>query len=174
MKNVNYDFSSVHIDLPSQLAEEIILWGKDNISDDDIFVSQSDPTFGREDEMHATILYGIHSESPNQVEHLLADAGPITVKLNKIEIFTNPMKFDVVVIDVTSKDLTKWNGVLAEKVRHTNKYSSYRPHITVAYVKKGKGWKHRGKTKWEGEEFTADYVVFSSKNGVKDKIFLKK
>lgn len=172
MFNVKYDFSSVHVDVPISLAEEIVEWGRKQIKDEDIFVTQKDPTFGREDEIHITILYGLHNEKPEPVVEILENAGPITVKLGKVGVFTNPYKFDVVMINVDSPDLQRLNKVLHDNVKYTNKYGDYHPHVTIAYVKKGKGWKHLGLTHWEGREFTCNYSVFSSKDGSRKKISL--
>jgi len=173
MQNVSYDYSSVHIDLPNSLADDVIQWGKEYITDDDIFVSQRDPTFGREDEIHITILYGIHSEKPTEVESFFRETKPLYVKLGRVNVFPNP-KFDVVVIDVKSEDLEETNKKLAREIEYTNQYKTYRPHVTIAYVKKGKGWKHAGCARWEGKKFVANYVVFSSKNGSKQRIPLVK
>jgi len=136
-------------------------------------VSQQDPSFGREDEMHITVLYGIHSNSSQQVKKLLAGEKPIHIKLGKIEVFTNPFKFDVVVLKAVSPDLRRLNTKLRNNVEFTNQYQKYRPHATIAYVKKGKGWKHRGVDNWAGQEFTCGYTVFSSKDGSKQRITLK-
>lgn len=174
MKNVNYDFSSVHIDLPKTLAQEIMAWGKENITDNDIFVSQSDPSFGREDEIHSTILYGIHSEKPDQIRELMSDQKPISVKLDKIEVFDNPPNFDVVVIKVISEDMTRLNKMFSDEIDHTNKYKNFRPHVTIAYVKKGRGYKYKKIKEWIGREFKINHLVFSSTNGTKDKIFFGK
>lgn len=148
-------------------------WGKEYITDDDIFVSQRDPTFGREDEIHITVLYGLHGEKPNQVQEIMSNQKPLYVRLGRITVFPNP-KFDVVVIDVKSDDLEEANKKLSQHVDYTNQFKSYRPHVTIAYVKKGKGWKHAGCTRWEGKKFVADYLVFSSKSGSKQKISLVK
>lgn len=172
MHNTRYDFSSVHVDVPLPLAMEIVEWGRRNVIDDELYVSSKDPTYGREDEIHVTILYGVHSESSEQVKSLLFEQGPITAKLGKIQVFTNPFKFDVVMIEVISPDLTRLNAILEQDVKFTNKYSSYNPHVTIAYVKKGKGWKHCGTPLWHGRKFTCEYVVFSSKAGFKEKITL--
>jgi 2'-5' RNA ligase len=171
MKNTQYDYSSVHVDVPTELAEDIISWGSQKIPDSEIFVSQTEPSFGREDEMHVTILYGIHSETSEQVRKLITDK-PLKVKLGKIDVFTNPQKFDVVVIGIDSPDLCDFNEKMKDDIEYTNKYSEYKPHITIAYVKKGKGWKHKGNNKWEGKEFSCDKIVFSSKNGTKERIIL--
>lgn len=172
MQNVKYDYSSTHIDVPELLANDLIKWGKQKIKDSDIFVSQIDPSFGREDEMHVTVLYGIHSDSPDQISKIISGRKSISVKLGEIDVFTNPDKFDVVVIKVISNDLNSLNAKLTGEVEFTNKYKEYKPHITLAYVKKGKGWKYHGLDHWKGKEFSTDYMVFSSKNGTKQKLKL--
>ncbi len=170
MHNVKYDYSSVHVLLPPELSNEIIEWGRNEITDDDIYVSQNDPSYGREDEIHATVLYGIHSDDPETVRPLIEGNGKIKVKLGPTDLFLS-QKFDVVNIYVISPDLRKLNAKL-ETVPYTNKHGIYKPHVTVAYVKKGKGWKHRGIELWDGREFTCDYCIFSSKDGTKKKIWL--
>lgn len=172
MRNVRYDFSSCHVDVPSPLAEEIAEWGRQQVSDEDIYVTHKDPTFGREDEIHITILYGIHTESPELVRSLLEGQGPVTVELGEVDVFTNPFKFDVVMIEAYSDDLCRLNELLQEKVKFTNKYPIYNPHVTIAYVKKGKGWKHRGLDLWKGKSFMCHYAIFSSKDGTKERIAL--
>jgi len=173
MQNTQYDYSSIHVNLPEPLAGKIVKWGRQKVSDDDIFVSQQDPSFGREDEMHVTMLYGLHSQSPDQAKEILKGEKSIKVKLGKVKIFTNPQKFDVVVIDVESDDLCRLNKKLRDVVEFTNSYKKYQPHATIAYVKKGKGWKHNELDKWAGQEFTCTQAVFSSKNGTKEPISLK-
>jgi 2'-5' RNA ligase len=170
MQNVRYDYSSAHIEVPELIAQDVRDWGIAQVSDDDLFVTQRDPTFGREDEIHITVLYGIHSELSEQVEKTVKDFGPIRVRLGKIDVFTNPPKFDVVMIEAESEQLKSLNQKLEDNVRHTSKYPVYSPHVTIAYVKKGKGKKYRGINLWERKEFTCNYVVFSSKNGTKERI----
>lgn len=172
MQNVKYDYSSVHINVPEPIAGKLVTWSEAKIKDSDIFVSQTDPSFGREDEMHVTILYGVHSESSEEVAKLISGQKSISVKIDEVDVFTNPEKFDVVVIKVISEDLNFLNEKLTQEVEYTNKYKEYKPHITLAYVKKGKGWKYHGLDKWVGEEFTTDHVIFSSKNGTKSKLSL--
>jgi len=169
MLNVKYDFSSVHVNLPGPLCDEIIDWGKKQIKDNDIYVLQKDPTFGREDEIHATILYGIHAESPQSTIKILQNQGPIKAKMGRVGIFTNPSNYDVIMIQIESDDLKRLNKLIVDNIPHTNKYGLYKPHVTIAYVKKGKGWKHFGAARWSGTEFECDYAVFSSKNGSKHK-----
>lgn len=172
MRNVRYDYSSCHIELPKSLATEIVKWGREKVNDNDIYVTHHEPNFGREDEMHITILYGIHAENSDVIRDILEDSGPIEVELGKIDVFTNPFKFDVVMIEVNSDDLCRLNEKLQKSVKHTSKYPTYKPHVTIAYVKKGKGWKHHGLDIWNGTQFTSDYAIFSSKDGTKERIAL--
>lgn len=172
MRNVRYDYSSCHVDVPSPYAEEIVAWGREAIPDDDLFVTQRAPTFGREDEVHITILYGIHGESADPVRKLMEGFGPVRVDLGSVAVFSNPLKFDVVVIEAFSDDLCRLNDLLQRNVKFTNKYTYYNPHVTVAYVQKGKGWKYYETRNWSGHSFHCETAVFSSKNGSKELILL--
>lgn len=169
MLNVKYDYSSVHVDVPSPLAGDIIVWGKKHILDEDVYVTNKDPSYGREDEIHVTILYGLHSERPDHVIKLIGQSGTIRAKLGAVGVFTNPYKFDVVMIDIVSPDLCELNNILTKNVNHTNRYGDYHPHITVAYIKKGRGNKYLGLEHWRDKEFYCNYAVFSSKDGTKHK-----
>lgn len=174
MQNTKYDYSSIHVEIPSLLSNDIIAWGRETITDNEIFVSQQEPTFGREDEIHVTILYGLHDENPEEVKKILAKEKSIKVRLGVTKIFSNPLKFDVVVIRVISHDLRRLNKKLASQVAYTNRYGEYNPHVTIAYVKKGKGWQHGKKDNWKNQEFVCDSAIFSSKNGSKERIPLLK
>lgn len=169
MQNVRYDFSSVHIDVPSPLAEELMNWTLRNVKDGDLYIVPGDSSYGREDEMHVTVLYGLHSNQPDEVKKLVTGEPKIQVKLGEINIFPNP-KFDVLIVEVESKELRDLNKKLEGNVEYTNKYDRYRPHITLAYIKKNRGWKHRGKRVWSGQQFETSKIVFSSKNGIKERI----
>lgn len=170
MHNVRYDYSSVHVEVPMAISENIIAWGKNNIGESQLYIRPEDPIFGREDEIHATILYGIHNESSKEIEKLLRGKRPPIITLGKLGVFTNPLKFDVVMIEVISEDLKNMNDLLVKNVSHTNKYGIYRPHVTIAYVKKGNGWQFNKWNIWEGKTFSCGHAVFSSKNGFKERI----
>lgn len=171
MRNSRFDYSSTHIEPPSDLAEDVVIWGRQHVNDDDIFVSWQDFSYGREDEIHVTVLYGIHAEHSDQLRSVLVGEKPLHVQLGEVRVFSNRFKFDVLVIEVISPDLVRLNKKLTQ-LPFTNKYGTYQPHLTIAYVKKGKGWKHNGLDRWKGRTFISDHVVFSSKNGTKERIVL--
>lgn len=169
MHNVKYSFSSVQVNLPDQLAQKIIKWGKDNIPDEDLY-KEDNGHLGREDEIHVTVLYGLHSESPIQTKELTSKVPAFPIELTTISLFTTNDLFDVIKIGVDSSDLVALNEKLRKNVQHTNKHGAYQPHITVAYVKKGLGWKYNGMAEFDGEIFTANHVIFSSRSGTKERI----
>jgi hypothetical protein len=171
MRDATYNFSSSHIDLPPALSEKIISWGKDNIKDDDLFVIPGESHFGREDEAHVTVLYGIHDKFPNNFTSAVKGYGSIKVYLDCIDVLPKE-KYDVMVINVSSPNLELLHHMLTLNTEYTNNYKRFIPHITLGYVKKDCGWKHFANKEFYGETFVADYIVFSSVDGTKHKISL--
>lgn len=171
-KGGDYDFSSTQYNLPKDISKEIIKWGEENIPEEDVYVVAGDNTFGREDQIHVTVLYGIHDTEPDKVKKILEEVDPFDIVLDKVSLFTNNFKYDVVKIDVKSKSLHKANELLMNKVAHSNRYKSYVPHVTVSYVKKGSGKKLSGDKTFAGEKINVDNIVFSSSNGKKTPIKL--
>jgi 2'-5' RNA ligase len=173
MLNGKYEYSSVHIEVLCDLSQKIINWGIKNIQDKDIYYSKKkEVNFGREDEIHVTILYGIHSDCPKKTTNIIKDYGQVNCCLGEIKIFKDPEGYDVVVIDVLSEDLFKLNELIVKNIKHTNKYKIYKPHITIAYVKKNKNWDKLNKDFFKDIKFTSNHAVFSSKNGLKYGFFL--
>jgi 2'-5' RNA ligase len=172
MKNTTYDFSSSQINLPQPISQKIVKWGQKNIPDKEIFKDPKDPGFGRENEIHVTVLYGIHGNNVDSIKKVLKDVKPFKIKLGKVKIFDKSDKFDVVHIDVISPELKKLNSKFCCSLAYTNKYKKYQPHITIAYLKHGEGSKYVGNTDFENKEFQADHVIFSPKEGDKEKILL--
>lgn len=160
-----HEFSSTQVDLPEPLAGEVRAMAA-RIPNDDLSEGSGDYSGGREDEPHVTVKYDLHSNSPAEAKKLLADQGPITLKLGKTSVFKNPDKgFDVVKIAVDSPDLHRLNKLIADKIDHTYTYPDYKPHVTLAYVKSGLGEKYSGMTDLEGQSITLDEVVFSGRDG---------
>lgn len=159
---MGYEFSSVQVNLPLSLRRKIVSWGNENISEPELCNHHN---LGREDRSHVTVLYGIHSADPAEAIEVLANIEPFEVKLGKISLFTTNDDFDVVKIDVKSNKLHELNRKLRDKCTYTNKFRVYRPHVTIAYVKKGAGWRHDGDDEFDGESFDVKRAFFSSKNG---------
>jgi len=154
-------------------------WDKfqDMIADEDIYTEEGEQSYGREDEPHVTVLYGLHADIPDStIEGLIDEMEGPTLNLKKISIFEND-KFDVVKFDIigeSEKKLAKMNGEFA-KLPHTTDYPDYHPHSTIAYVKAGKGKKYV-KTLTGDDIITVSptQVAYSKADGTKNKYKLKK
>lgn len=94
---------------------------------------------GVETEPHVTVLYGFNLDfDPSRLEPLLKQAGPITLRLGKVERFECP-EYDVIKFGVQSPDLVWLNTALSQTFAGEISPSKwdYNPHVTIAYVKKG-------------------------------------
>lgn len=167
---VKRDYSSVQLNLPENLADQIISWGYDNIPEKFVFFNPDRPSFGREDNIHITVLYGI-TERHMAVSSLLKNTKPFMVKLGKTSLFTNDI-FDVLKIDVDSPDLHQINSILTKNLDIVQTYPKYIPHVTIAYLNKNKGKEYKDIGEFEGEKFQVNRLIFSSKDGTKHEIKL--
>ena len=168
---VKYDFSSTQVNLPTRISNKIIAWGKENIDDKDVY--RVGEKFGREDEIHVTVLYGLHEEKVEPVREIVEGEPPVELELGEVTAFTNNVKFDVIKLTVISPDLRRIHKKLKESLEFTSDYPQYQPHCTIAYVRSGTATQYTGTAPFRGEKIKLDHIVFSSKNGEKTRIKLK-
>jgi len=168
---IKRDYSSVQLNVPDRLADEIISWGYDNIPEKYVFSNPDRPSFGREDNIHITVLYGILDRYKTIVVDLLKNIKPFTVRLGKMSLFSNDV-FDVLKIDVDSPDLHYINSILTKNLDVVQTYPKYIPHVTIAYLNKNKGGTYKGLEEFNGEKFQINNLIFSSKDGTKHEIKL--
>jgi 2'-5' RNA ligase len=166
LEKTEHEFSSTQVNLPVAIAKRIRAWGREFIPDSALF-----PGEGREDEVHVTVLFGLHGNDVDEVREVLRGVGPIKLTLGKSSIFEGE-KFDVVKLSVVSADLVQLNKKLRDKCEHTLTHPKYVPHCTVAYVKKGLGRKFVGDDSFDGVEVTVGEVLFSDKFRVKSVVRL--
>jgi len=159
----DYKFSSTQVNLPKEIADQIIDFGK-RIPDADLADD------GRESEPHITVKFGLHGSDPKFVQDALKGEGPATVKFGKVSLFETNDEFDVVKVDVESADLHRLNKKVAESQPVTDTHPGYKPHATIAYVKKGRGAKYVGNNFLEGQTATLDSVAYSGRDGEKVEI----
>lgn len=133
----SHDYSSTDILLPPEMADFLIEWNELNIPDEVLFTDE-DGGKGRELEPHCTVKYGlIAQEVPAQLRDIADDTGPFPVFLGEISLFTTSPDFDVVKLDVESPWLRRLNKRISDTLPNEDTHPEYRPHVTLAYVKKG-------------------------------------
>lgn len=173
MHDVQYDYSSTQVNLPKDLSHEILSWSQDEVPENIIFKDPNDPSFGREDEIHVTVLYGLHTTDPEKVRLAVSGQKPFDCKLGKLSLFETNPKFDVLKIEVHSEGLRRLNKTLKNSgLKLTETYPVYVPHVTIAYVQKGKAAKYVGDRVFDGKKFHVAEILFSGKDGKKTKIQL--
>lgn len=171
-RKTGYPFSSLQFCLPKLATRKIIQWGEDNIPDDLIYKDPEQPQYGREYDSHVTVIYGIHDETPKEIRRLLCKQKPFNIEFGKISVFDCP-KFDVVKIEVESIELRRINKIINDHVEITNGNNVFRPHVTIAFLKKGSGNMFKGRDDFVGNRILADRLTFSSNSGVQTTIEFK-
>lgn len=173
-----HDYSCVMINLPEDMANQVMAWGKLHVKDEDVFVDKKGGK-GRETEPHVTVLYGLIDENPtDMLKQVFEHTAPFDIKLGVCSLFRNG-EYDVLKMAVLSPFLHALNRNVCSVAVHENDYPTYEPHITIAYVKPGTCDRMEGASPWDdpvklgvttlGQDgvFTAKEVIFSSINGKK-------
>jgi len=127
-----------------------------------IYFGDNPDKYGRESDTHITVLYGLEDCSPTEVAELAAHRRPVRVKLGKVSQF-EAKDYDVLKVEVKSAQLHNLHQTIRSKLKNVNKFPDYKPHLTLAYVKKGKGAPWIGDDRFDGKEFTFDRLTYTSK-----------
>ena len=136
------------------LSTDIKNWKKDyldKIDEDDIYDTK-DKDYGLETMPHITVVYGLLADEiskqikEEEIYPLLENLKPFEISGVSISLFENE-DYDVLKIDVEpNKELLKLRKKLLEYPNEQS-YKDYHPHITISYLKKGKGKKYIKKMK---------------------------
>jgi len=147
------------------------------IADEDLYEEEGDQTYGRENDPHVTVLYGLHADVPDsKIEELVDGLKPTELILKKISIFENNDKYDVVKFDITGVSKGKLSDMNTKfvKLPHTSDYPDYYPHATIAYVKAGTGKKYvQTLSTKDAITVEATEIRYSKADGTENKYKLK-
>lgn len=164
-KGVDYDFSSIQFCFPEQLSNIIKKWGRDNIPSSSLY-HDKDGSKGRENEIHLTVKYGIHTDDVEEARSLLKDFKSFDIVLDKVSRFSKPeVDFDVVKVEIKGKELFKLNNLISKNLKCTDTYSTYSPHVTVAYVQRGSCNHLSGNNHFKGRRLKVENLHFSPAKG---------
>ena len=134
-----YEYGCVMIDFDISNWNELL----QSIDKNDIY-EVTGKNYGLQKRPHLTLLYGLHKEvSDEDILNCFRgfEIDDFKIKIKGVSIFENP-EFDVVKLGVDSnKSLNEINRRLSE-LPNSNQFPEYKPHLTLAYLKKGKGKKY--------------------------------
>lgn len=132
------------------------------------------PGYGLEFTPHVTLLYGIDlkQSEPEDVRKLLNLMKPLTLEIDTISHFSTD-DFDVIKLSVPKdKMLLSYREAVETFLPNKQTFSSYIPHITIAYTLPNTHKKYVGKI--TPFEITFDVAVYSYSDGKKNhKIYVK-
>lgn len=108
-------------------------------------INQDDlhPEEGIESDPHTTILYGVHEEvHGDDVLRVMPDTVKgMEIIVSTLSYFDNP-NFDVLKFEIDDDKLKELHELVKSSFPHTLSFPDYKPHITVAYLKKGRAQKY--------------------------------
>lgn len=95
-------------------------------------------------EPHLTVLYGFDDSKINiaKLQYVVNDFikdNPISIKSDRIGVFSNEMDVIKVNVEDLNGNLTRLNKLIKSEFEYQNDYPDYKPHITIAYTKIGSG-----------------------------------
>lgn len=160
-----YDYGCVMLYFNDDNIKE--MYGK--INPEDLYVEGDG--FGLETEPHCTLLYGLHPEvTLEDIESVLDNYTYYTCKAHNLSIFENEL-YDVLKYDIKGDGLRQTNEEL-KTFPYTSNYPNYNPHMTIAYLKPGKGKEYVENLTKEYSELlmSPQHVVYSTNDGTKNKI----
>jgi 2'-5' RNA ligase len=153
-----YKYSSVMVNMPKDIAEKALKVA-DIVDEKDLHEQ------GKEDAPHVTVRYGLKTKDPDKVAELVKDHPPVEMTIGKLNHFSNEGQ-DVLYHEVTSPHLTGLNSKLVSNVKSAPIGAKYTPHMTVAFLKPGKGKKYSGKgTSLTGKKVIINSIKFSDPDG---------
>lgn len=135
------------------------------IKPEDLYTEEGSRSFGLEREPHVTLLYGLHDGvEVSEVEELVQTYPFSRCRLYNASLFEN--EYDVLKFNVEGINLYTCNKLL-KGLPHTNNFPDYRPHTTIAYLKKGKGAQYIEMLEHLEFEIMPTHVIYSEANGQK-------
>jgi 2'-5' RNA ligase len=135
------------------------------IDTDDIYEKDDDSTYGIQKNPHLTLFYGLHDTVTPEMVNSVFDKfdGDINIEVDGIDIFQNE-EFDVVKFNVKADDDLQYLHDELSQFPNSNSFPDYKPHITLAYTKKGTGKKYI-KPDYKYQVKNIDKITYSMPNG---------
>lgn len=141
------------------------------IDDNDIYDDGSGK-YGKETEPHVTLLYGLHSNvTPQIVQQILDNIHFGDIQLTNPSVFENG-EYDVLKFDADGRGLREANSMLM-RLPNSNEYPDYKPHMTVAYLKRNRWEAYTNRFRDLQFNVTPIFAIYSVPSGKKFKLKIK-
>jgi len=132
-----YSYSCAMLPLSESPNSLIQYWAKKHIPEEALYINEDEGIEGFETTPHVTVKYGLHDTEPHRLIDMLQGIGSIPLQFGNVTKFDNNPNFDVIKVDIESDKLRMINQIISDYFEHSDKFPEYKPHATIAYVKKG-------------------------------------
>ena len=157
---MEYSYSCIMLLLPENITKNIKKFISENIDESILYKGEGEG--GLSKHIHTTVKYGLDETNFDVIKELLSKYKDIKFKLKNITKFDSDDKYDVIKIDIDSKELRDMNKHVSKTVQCTDTFKEYKPHVTLAYVKKGKCDELINNSKFNGVGGTMNKVYFTT------------
>lgn len=136
-----YQSSSVQLAFDSQIIKDIMEIRSIRIPDYFLYTDPGDPTFGRVDDFHTSVLYGVpHVELQARVHACCQEVRPRVVVVGPLSYFETP-DYDVLHLRLCGNQEQQFREALLHAFPEASDPfgDQWVPHVTLAYLKMGCG-----------------------------------
>jgi 2'-5' RNA ligase len=127
-----HEYSIIMIDISKEIAKQMKEICKNNIADEVLYTEDNKP--GREDDAHITVKWGITTDDVTEFKKMMKEVNSFVIKFGKISLFEPDDKYDVVKIEVISRELHALNKKITNNFETEETHKEYKPHATLAYI----------------------------------------
>jgi len=138
--NPKYDHGTVQTSDVSETVVDAIKNIQENIDKDKLYDGEDEPGWvenGIQKLFHITVLFGVNDNIEDEVKKVFDKYKPVQIETNGIKYFSSDPNYDVAIVRCKSEELTKIHEELKDTLENKETYPNYKPHITIAYLKKG-------------------------------------
>jgi 2'-5' RNA ligase len=129
-----YSYGCIMAPIPEPVASRIRAVA-DAIPDEFIYDDGSGEK-GREENIHITVKYGLHTSDPDEVLDKVSGWPPFQVTLGRTSIFHGDEDYAVLKLGVQSRDLIALNHYVSRAFEVTDTFPENKPHKTLVYMVK--------------------------------------
>lgn len=135
-------YACIMIKMPPKLAAGVKSFQK-SIRPEELIPEEADG--GLEDDIHVTLIYGVFDAQQTLISSALSKLQPFALQIGPITSFETSPEHDVLKFDIVeSPMLHSIHNAIKAIYPNDQKYDEFKPHMTIAYLKKGSAQKYTG------------------------------